>query len=169
VQDHVLGLIDIAGFEKKMDWGEILMPLKESSVKSLVEDFPETDLSALAMRVTKHMLRALKTLAKYDIIHRDIKPENILYETRETGYHFELGDFGLSNDRASARTRAGTEVFMAPEILSRGKQTAKIDIYSLFATIVRINGIDGFREETLNETPEEVHKSLRGSRDGQSF
>jgi serine/threonine protein kinase len=160
VQEHILGLIGTAGFDKHT-WGEIFMPLKEGSVKSLVMEITDPDIPALASQVTIHMLRALKTLERHDIIHRDIKPENILYEVRSTGYHFELGDFGLSNDRVLAKTRAGTETFMAPEVYSGSKQTTKIDIWSLFVTIVWIHDVEGFREVTAYEKVPQVHKRVR--------
>jgi serine/threonine protein kinase len=159
-QDHILGLLGTAGFDGHK-WGEIFMPLKQGSVKSLVKEIPPHDIPALASRVMIHMLRALRTLAHHRIIHRDIKPENILYDIRANDYHFELGDFGLSNEKMSAKTQAGTETFMAPEVYSGGEQTTKIDIWSLFVTIIWIHDVEGFREVTAYEKAPQVHNRLR--------
>ncbi len=88
---------------------------------------------------------------------------SILYETRHdednlATYHFLLGDFGLTSDAAEARMRTGTEPFMAPEIAKRGTQTTKVDIWSLFATIVWLLDTHNFRTECWRANP--VHNWL---------
>ena len=47
-----------------------------------------------------HMLEALIALAANDppIVYRDVKPANNSYTTNSDGYHFQLGDFGLTNE-----------------------------------------------------------------------
>ncbi|KAK3386441.1 kinase-like domain-containing protein [Podospora didyma] len=120
-------------------WGEIFMPLKSGNLKNLVEKAEREgeDLDALAGTVLHQMLLALQCIALHNIVHRDIKPENILWEYDENNkYHFYLGDFGLSHNPELAKTVAGTEVFMAPEVFYRKKQTTNVDMWSLFATYV---------------------------------
>jgi serine/threonine protein kinase len=113
------------------------MPLMQGNLKTLVEKVGVPDEHALSDVVLRQMLLALQCVASHNIIHRDVKPENILWEYNEAGdYHFCLGDFGLSNDPGLARTAAGTEPFMAPEVFHRQQQTTRVDIWSLFATIV---------------------------------
>ncbi|CAK7206531.1 hypothetical protein SEUCBS139899_009327 [Sporothrix eucalyptigena] len=105
----------------------------------------------IAEDVLYQMALALKFLARYKMVHRDIKPANILYETRlqadgiSSYYHFQLADFNLSNESASARTFAGTQTFMAPEVYDRKLQSCNADIWSLFVTIVWIHNVDDFR------------------------
>jgi len=121
------------------------MPLMRGSVASLVEaPLPDTPaLVDLSLLILYQMLQALDCLASLNLIHRDVKPGNILWEYDEQGnYRFRLGDFGLSIDLSKARTAAGTEPFMAPEVYYRQKQTTKVDIWSLFATIVWIRDSD---------------------------
>lgn len=119
------------------DWGEIFMPLMRGNLSTLVEKGGVTDEHALSNVVLRQMLLALECIASHHILHRDIKPENILWEYDEIGqYRFCLGDFGLSNDPRLARTAAGTEPFMAPEVFHRKPQTTRVDIWSLFAVIV---------------------------------
>jgi serine/threonine protein kinase len=135
-----------------------MMPLKEGNLKNLVEKYPGEDFSGM---VLDQMLLALKCLAEHEMIHRDVKPENILWEyNKKHRYHFRLGDFGLSHNPKVARTVAGTEPFMAPEILNRKKQTEKVDIWSLFATIVWVRNVDGFRQSCSLQSPAEVHSWL---------
>jgi serine/threonine protein kinase len=117
------------------------MPLMKGNLKTLVEKATVPDEHALSDTVLRQMLLALECIASHNIIHRDVKPENILWEHDPStpspeNYRFCLGDFGLSNDPTLACTAAGTEPFMAPEVFHRKRQTAKVDIWSLFATIV---------------------------------
>lgn len=128
------------------------MPLKDGSVKSLILS-PGRILSdeKIAHDVLQQMLKALRYMAKHNIVHRDIKPDNILYDVRDDNgapyYHFLLADFGLSNNTENAHSFVGTEKFMAPEVLQRGLlQSDKADIWSLFATIVWIHDAEGFRD-----------------------
>jgi serine/threonine protein kinase len=135
--EHILQILDCAGGGKGDDWGEIFMPLMDGNLKTLVERVGVPDELALSDTVLRQMLLALQCIAEHNIIHRDVKPENILWEYDAAGrYRFCLGDFGLSNDPALARTAAGTEPFMAPEVFHRQQQTTKVDIWSLFATVV---------------------------------
>jgi serine/threonine protein kinase len=137
------------------------MPLKQGNLKKLACDPERTiDIGDLADLVLYQMLLALACLAEHKIVHRDIKPENILWEDNNGAYHFRLGDFGLSNTLKKAVTPAGTEPFMAPEIFYGGKQTTKVDIWSLFATVVWVKNVNDFQQEASNRRPEVMQKIL---------
>ncbi|KAI1127058.1 kinase-like protein, partial [Nemania abortiva] len=116
----------------------IFMGLKEGSLAALVRRSCSEDIPDLGWTALCHMLRALDYLATKNIVHRDVKPDNILFETRPDGYHFQLGDFGLSNNQNIARTIAGSLLFMAPEFFSNEVQlkTHKVDVWSLYVTIL---------------------------------
>lgn len=94
---------------------------------------PITD---LAHTVLHHMLQAIDCLAIGGIIHRDVKPENILYVSHQGQYHFQLGDFGFSHRAVFAATFAGSPLYMAPEMFRGGKQTHKVDVWSLYVTML---------------------------------
>lgn len=116
----------------------------------------------IADMVLRQMLLALQCIASHSIVHRDIKPENILWTTTETGeYHFCLGDFGLSNDPNIAKTVAGTEPFMAPEVYHRQAQSTKVDIWSLFATVAWVRNTDRFRDTCSQFSAPHIHAWLR--------
>ncbi|KAG8409999.1 hypothetical protein J3459_007747 [Metarhizium acridum] len=101
----------------------------------------------LADTVLHHMLQALDHLATKGIVHRDMKPANILYITGKDGkYHFQLGDFGFCNQAIMAQSQVGTPIYMAPEMFKEGEQTHKLDIWSLYVTILWTLDIGGFRE-----------------------
>lgn len=134
------------------------MPLKQGNLRSLAEGNRDLDLSQLVLR---QMLLALRCLAQHELIHRDVKPENILWEFDSRGrYHFRLADFGLSHDPTLAITIAGTETFMAPEVLNKENQTEKVDIWSLFATIVWVKDVDNFQRRCSSKGPHEIHRWL---------
>jgi serine/threonine protein kinase len=78
------------------------------------------------------------------LIHRDIKPQNLFLATGDV---LKIGDFGLATARsgglsgtitdtmdsrnASLTSEIGTPVYAAPETLSSGKYSAKVDVYSI--------------------------------------
>lgn len=157
-QEHILEILDYSGGGKNDNWGEIFMPLKNGNLKTLVDTVHET--YAISDIVLRQMLLALECIASHRIIHRDVKPENILWEYDPSGsYRFCLGDFGLSNDPELARTAAGTEPFMAPEVYHRQKQTSKVDIWSLFATIVWTRTVE-FRQSCSQMHAPRLHQWL---------
>jgi serine/threonine-protein kinase ULK/ATG1 len=63
------------------------------------------------------MLKAFKTLTKYNIMHRDIKPGNILLDNGI----IKIADFGfcksLNNAEDLVQTMLGSPIYMAPEVL----------------------------------------------------
>ncbi|KAI1206867.1 kinase-like domain-containing protein [Annulohypoxylon truncatum] len=104
-------------------------------------------------RYLKQMLEALDYLASENVIHRDIKPANILYvmDSKQQPF-FQLGDFGLAHDFSTGETAVkvgvGTPGYMAPEaenVAIQEPQTHKVDIWSLFMTLVWITNAGGFR------------------------
>ncbi|OAA63346.1 Protein kinase-like domain protein [Niveomyces insectorum RCEF 264] len=136
---------------------EIFMPLREGSLSSLVKAGPETTSDNLCLMVLEQMLSALDYLANDGLIHRDVKPDNILYYKEEDGsYHFQLADFGLTRHRSLATTFCGTGYYQAPELWPqvtgiRARQSPKMDVWSLFASIVAIHSkFAGFPPATAN-------------------
>ena len=110
------------------------MGLKDGTLESLVQGqsgFPSTK------TVLHQMLQALDCLPFHDIVHHDVKPENVLYLRQpDDQYIFQLGDFGLCNRIVSAHTLVGSPLYLAPEMLLGGEQTHKIDVWSLFVTVL---------------------------------
>lgn len=123
------------------------MGLKEGTLMSLVKSgvnaFP------IAHSVFPQMLQALDCIASKGIIHRDVKPENILYISQPDGqYQFQLGDFGLCNRAVDAKTHAGSDLYMAPEMFQEGDQTHKVDVWSLFVTMLWTIDAGEFRQRS---------------------
>ena len=97
------------------------------------------------------MLEVLDYLAFRNLCHRDVKPDNILYIViNERDCLFQLADFGLANQKDKARTRCGTPVFMAPEVFyETHPHTPKVDVWSLFVTIISVTRTAGFDENQI--------------------
>lgn len=103
---------------------ELLTPLS-SYIKT--NDVTEETVINLGKDISK----ALVMLNKHNIIHRDIKLENIFVS--ENG-DFKLGDFGTARiieKTVDNRTKTGTYMYMAPEVIRSEPYGAKADIYSL--------------------------------------
>ncbi|KAI9803888.1 MAG: hypothetical protein M1825_001768 [Sarcosagium campestre] len=126
---------------------EIFMGLKEGSLRSKVQSKDGLSLSGVD-RLLWQMLHALDYLTRENIVHRDIKPDNILYTSQPGGQLcFQLGDFGLCKDISRTMSCAGTALYMAPEQFSgRAVMTCKLDVWSLFVTLMWTVDADHFRQ-----------------------
>lgn len=134
------------------------MGLKEGTLGTLIEsgNYPP-----VAEDVFHQILQALDCLAVNDIVHRDVKPENILWVRSGNQYQFQLGDFGLSNRAAIAATSVGSPLFMAPEMFQKAEQTHKVDVWSLFVTMLWTLDVGEFRQKSNKfRSPGEARESV---------
>ena len=102
----------------------ILLHCDSTSIVLEDDDDADADCASLLHRCTDYdgALRAAATAA-YDESH----PPPCLV--------VKLGDLGIAQGVESAQTLCGTGVFMAPEVLFRGRQTTAVDIYSAGVTL----------------------------------
>jgi calcium-dependent protein kinase len=92
--------------------------------------------------VIKQMLLAANYLHINGFAHRDIKPENfLLLEDKDViEANLKLVDFGLSKPildtkgKNQLKTKAGTPMYMAPEILT-GEYDEKVDVWAVGVTL----------------------------------
>lgn len=97
--------------------------------------------------MASQMLQALIYLHSENVLHRDVKPDNILYNINPSAnqagnsHTFFLADFGLSKFQDFSRTRAGSMLYMAPEVISASEtQTSKLDVWSLGVVFLQVLG-----------------------------
>lgn len=80
----------------------------------------------------QNLVTTLSFLHSLGIVHRDLKPENILCK-KGSDTDIKITDFGLSNimpASALLRSKCGTPVYMAPEMLQNRPYDESVDIWA---------------------------------------
>ncbi|XP_063312442.1 protein kinase C delta type-like [Pelobates fuscus] len=108
--------------------------------------------------IAAELVCGLQYLHRHGIIHRDIKPENILLD--RSG-HLKIADFGLSIENVFDYTDsfgAGTQGYMAPEVLRLERYDAGADWWSFGVILYKmITGYNVFQCGHADEdTPADV-------------
>ena len=110
---------------------ELLTPLQERMRRGLLSE-------AEVIRLGREICGALVACEEKGLIHRDVKPANIFLDERGSG---RLGDFGTARMQSAGSTmtqKAGTELYMAPEVLRGGHYDQRVDIYSLGVVLYQL-------------------------------
>ena len=84
--------------------------------------------------IMSQLNNTFKIFYQEQIIHRDIKPANILIKYKgiyKTDIIPKMNDYGLSRICQIASTKAGTDIYMAPEISQGIKYSQKADLWSV--------------------------------------
>ncbi|MBA2523939.1 MAG: serine/threonine protein kinase, partial [Solirubrobacterales bacterium] len=142
----------------------IVMRLVEGvDLHRLLEDGPLPPLRAIP--ILDGVARALDAAHHAGLVHRDVKPANILIESRGSGEHVYLTDFGISkptstktaggSDRESEEALTiegqvlGTADYVAPEQVEHGISDPRSDVYSLACVAFHVlTGAPPFRRDT---------------------
>ena len=114
--------------------------------------------AAEAVLIGEDLCRALSAVHRAGYIHRDVKAKNVMRD--DTG-RIVLMDFGTGRtaDASGKGDRAGTPLYMAPEVIEDGQAAARSDVYSLGVLLyhlvtgdypVRANSVDELREAHAN-------------------
>lgn len=124
---------NVVSFYHYFEHGEKLCLVMEFCPGGSLDDRICVDGPAAVEQVFEWGLRLCDTLGfvhSNEIVHHDIKPNNILFSADGV---IKLGDFGVAN------LRAGTRVYMPPEMLLGGsvsRTDPRVDIYSLGLTLL---------------------------------
>lgn len=146
------------------------MELMDGTLTALARDpafTSESGRDELANRVFEPMIRALDYIDGAGLVHRDIKPDNIFYKRQGSGYIlFKLGDFGLGNFAALAKSYVGSEMYMAPEYCETKKgrpaQASKGDVWSLLVTMMWTLDVDDFRQASNSmNSRQQIHRAIK--------
>ena len=91
-----------------------------------------------AVELTAQVGEGLDVAHERGLVHRDVKPANVLLESRGSGYHSYLTDFGLVKtvgEASGVLTRTGqwlgTPDYAAPEQITGADVDARTDVYAL--------------------------------------
>lgn len=133
-------------------------------VYKLIHDKKFDFLEKNIIKLAKDIGRGIKAAHDIGVIHRDIKPANFFVSDDVV---YKLGDFNISKQSDTARTFAGTDGYIAPEIY-RAKSdinesyTMQSDIYSFGICLYQFmnNLYFPFEENIL--TKDAIEKRIRG-------
>lgn len=139
---------------------ELLTPLQQMWK---YRDITEDDV----LRLGEDICKALVACENHKLIHRDIKPQNILVTDNGA---YKLGDFGTARpfEHTVSATVAGTESYMAPEVIMRKKYGRDVDTYSLGLVMYRMLNkgklpfLDPDRIPTASEKEASLQRRLNG-------
>ncbi len=110
------------------------------------DDFDGRVVLSLEQRIglTDALLNALKEqVTDKGLIHRDIKADNIFADLCTNPISVNIFDFGLSVLIGKSDGKSpGSPAYAPPEIFYRGKQTPKVDVYSLARVIALLWRVD---------------------------
>ena len=93
------------------------------------------------------------------IVHQDIKPSHILIDSMT--YIVKLCDLGISrvkslnNATVTSQGLPGTVMYMAPEMILRGKSCLSSDIWALGCTLLELYTLDDTWDLPVNVSPTE--------------
>ncbi len=89
---------------------------------------------ATLVRYAVHVFQGLAAIHVAGVVHRDIKPPNLFLAGSGDAL---VGDLGIAVDPTGAHhgAVAGTPMFIAPELWTGGRATARTDLYSAGATL----------------------------------
>ena len=119
---NIINIIDFYN-DSKNDSHLIILEKMDGDLDYLLKtQYPKGMSSIMIRKIFSQLNSAFRKMNKAGITHMDLKPSNILYSylnDEKTDFIIKLGDFGLSTNLISTKTKsdtAGTNLFMAPEI-----------------------------------------------------
>jgi len=104
-----------------------------------------------AAQIARQLCAGLAAAHEEGVLHRDLKPANVMIDGRG---RVRLTDFGLASLVGEIRgnERAGTPMYMAPELLSGGTPSVHTDIYALGLVLYELfTGKRAYKAENLQE------------------
>lgn len=118
-------------------------------------------------RVAAQLANGLDAAHLRGIIHRDFKPANVMLTERNGHLDAVIMDFGLARTEEMAdpgnlhSLQAGTEEYMAPELLQGGKATLQSDVYAYGVVLRQLLPEHPLLPKLLAPRPEDRQPSLR--------
>ncbi|KAK3095391.1 hypothetical protein FSP39_014132 [Pinctada imbricata] len=116
----------------------------------------------IVKRFLQQLVKAMMYLRSHNVAHMDLKPQNILL-TAPPNTRLKIGDFGFAkhvdlNDEL--HIMRGSPLYMAPEIICKGKYDPRVDIWSIGVIMYEcLFGRAPFASKSLKELQEKIWDS----------
>ena len=136
---HFVSILDVGRHHKQCF--VVMQYLANGTLSHRILSRKQTDLLASPINWLSVVADALDYMHQTGLVHRDIKPSNILLDHSLSAY---ISDFGIAKDlsqpnsqigRTDRLTVAGSVPYLAPELLSGERASARSDQYSLAVTL----------------------------------
>jgi len=127
--------VEYGALEPKTFFCIVMEYCPEGDLKMKIEDEYASFTEEWIRTLFAQLLQAVQYLHSKNVIHRDLKSQNVFlaHDGR-----VRLGDFGLCRhtartaaQKSASMTHAGTDCYMAPEMLSSSKYGKPADVWSL--------------------------------------
>ncbi|XP_061174418.1 serine/threonine-protein kinase ULK3-like [Saccostrea echinata] len=113
-------------------------------------------------RFLQQIAKAMQYLHEFNIAHMDLKPQNILL-TSHLNPTVKIGDFGFSKHLFQGdelHTLRGSPLYMAPEIICKGKYDSRVDLWSIGVIVYEcLFGRAPFASRTFKELENKIWDS----------
>ena len=117
--------------------------------------------------IIKKICIGIKEIHDKRIVHRDLKPEHIFMNDN---MDIKIGGFSISKQLNSNQThrksinKAGTEYYIAPEILDDGIYNEKSDIWSLGCIIYELFTLNIYYKDKFMNEIKEINRDIYNSK-----
>jgi serine/threonine protein kinase len=124
-------VVSVLGIEAHADRVGLCMEFVRGKTLADIVRSQGTLSAAEAVLIGQDLCRALSAVHRAGYIHRDVKAKNVM---RDDGGRIVLMDFGTGRTaeaQPGSNDRAGTPLYMAPEVLENAPASTRSDVYSL--------------------------------------
>lgn len=111
----------------------IVMEYCEATLADALPYVQQKDVPIIAHQI----LAAIHHMHQMDVVHRDLKPANILLKSSSEGMKVKICDFGLAVHKEEQVSAAGTNYYIAPEVISNS-YNEKADMWSFGMILVQL-------------------------------
>ena len=151
---NIIKLFGITCMKRKKH-GIVMEEAEHGSLNTWIGKIDHEKITKIALGI----IAGLEYLHSHKVIHRDIKPQNILMFGPRDDMVPKIADFGVSKVIQTVMTlsRAGQELYMAPEVRMNLRYGFKADIFSLSMVLFEM-----FNEQLITESSDEVNRFIMG-------
>ena len=145
---------------KSRKYGIVMEKAEHGALDKLIGKIDHEKLTKIALGI----IDGLEYVHSQHVIHRDIKPQNILMCGTKDDMIPKIADFGVSKiiqTVIKTHTRAGQDLYMAPEVKMNLRYGFTADIFSLAMSLFEM-----FNNQLNSDAPDDVKYFMLGLQAG---